>query len=246
MEKNFKLTLSYDGTRWRGWQKQGNTGSTIQGKLEDLLGRLFGTPVEISGAGRTDAGVHAAGQVANFHIDTDMTAEELLRRLRHMLPPDIGLLAVEEVPLRFHSRLSAIEKTYCYRIWNSETPNVFLQRYTYQVPAVLDLQAMQAGADLFLGTHDFRAFCSNRHYKKSTVRTITAFRIERLGEEVRMTVTGDGFLYNMVRILAGTLLEVGLGRRRPEEIPALLEGRSRPAAGETAPAKGLCLLQVRY
>ena len=246
MEKNFKLTLSYDGTRWRGWQKQGNTGSTIQGKLEDLLGRLFGTPVELSGAGRTDAGVHAAGQVANFHIDTDMTAEELLRRLRHMLPPDIGLLTVEEVPLRFHSRLSAIEKTYCYRIWNSETPNVFLQRYTYQVPAVLDLQAMQAGADLFLGTHDFRAFCSNRHYKKSTVRTITAFRIERLGEEVRMTVTGDGFLYNMVRILAGTLLEVGLGRRRPEEIPALLEGRSRPATGETAPAKGLCLLQVRY
>ena len=246
MEKNFKLTLSYDGTRWKGWQRLKTTDNTIQGKLEDLLSRLFGQPVEVTGAGRTDAGVHAAGQVANFHINTDMQAADLCRRLRHMLPPDIGLIQAEEVPARFHSRLSALEKTYCYRVWNSEVPNVFLQRYTYQLPGPLNLEAMQAAAACFTGTHDFRAFCSGRYAEKSTTRTITRFTVERQGDEIRMTVSGDGFLYNMVRILAGTLLEIGQGRRDTAEIPALLESRTRSNAGETAPARGLCLMEVRY
>jgi tRNA pseudouridine38-40 synthase len=244
--KNFKLTLSYDGTRYRGWQRQGNTDNTIQGKVEGLLSKLFDTPIEISGAGRTDAGVHAQGQVANFHVDTTMTADELCRRLRHMLPGDIGLMAVEEVPPRFHSRLSAVEKTYCYRIWNSDTPNVFLARYTHQVPGPLDVDAMEQAAQQFVGTHDFLGFCSNKHFKKSSVRTIHSFRVERVGDEVRLTVTGDGFLYNMVRIMAGTLLEVGQGRRDGADIPAMLAEKNRLAAGETAPAKGLCLVEVRY
>ncbi len=244
--KNFKLTLSYDGTRYRGWQRQGNTSNTIQGKLEYLLTQLFDVPVELAGAGRTDAGVHAAGQVANFHVETDMGAESLCRRLRHMLPADIGLLRVEEVPSRFHSRLSAVEKTYCYRIWNSEVPNVFIQRFVHQVPGNLDLDAMARAAQLFVGTHDFRGFCSNKQFKKASVRTVRSFAVERLGGEVRLTVTGDGFLYNMVRILAGTLLEVGQGKRAPEDIPAMLAQRDRLAAGQTAPAKGLCLMEVRY
>jgi tRNA pseudouridine38-40 synthase len=244
--KNFKLTLSYDGTRYRGWQRQGNTDNTIQGKVEGLLSKLFDTPIEISGAGRTDAGVHAQGQVANFHVDTTMTADELCRRLRHMLPGDIGLMAVEEVPPRFHSRLSAVEKTYCYRVWNSDTPNVFLARYTHQVLGPLDVAAMARAAQQFVGTHDFLGFCSNKHFKKSSVRTIHSFRVERMGDEVRLTVTGDGFLYNMVRIMAGTLLEVGQGRRDGADIPAMLAEKNRLAAGETAPAKGLCLVEVRY
>jgi tRNA pseudouridine38-40 synthase len=244
--KNFKLTLSYDGTRYRGWQRQGNTDNTIQGKVEGLLSKLFDTPIEISGAGRTDAGVHARGQVANFHVDTTMTADELCRRLRHMLPGDIGLMAVEEVAPRFHSRLSAVKKTYCYRVWNSDTPNVFLARYTHQVPGPLDVDAMARAAQQFVGTHDFLGFCSNKHFKKSSVRTIHRFQVERVGDEVRLTVTGDGFLYNMVRIMAGTLLEVGQGRRDGADIPATLAEKNRLVAGETAPAKGLCLVEVRY
>ena len=243
---NFRMLLAYDGTRYRGWQRLGTSGDTIQGKLETTLGRILGAPVEVSGSGRTDAGAHAAGQVASFRAETALGAAQILRELRRYLPEDIGVLSLEEAPPRFHARLSATGKTYRYRVWNSAAPNVFERRYVYHMPEPLDLAAMERAASDLLGTHDFLAFCSNKHLKKSSVRTITELQIQRIGPEIRFTVTGDGFLYNMVRILVGTLLEVGLHRREADGIPAILESRRRENAGETAPARGLCLMEVFY
>lgn len=243
---NFRMVLSYDGTRYQGWQRQGNTKNTIQARLEQTLSRILETPVEVHGSGRTDAGAHALGQVVSFRAETAQSPQAILRALRHSLPEDIGALSLEEAPPRFHARLSAAGKTYRYRVWNSERPNVLERRYLYALPAPLDLAAMERAAQDLLGTHDFRSFCANGRLKKSSVRTIRALEIQRLGEEVRFTVTGDGFLYNMVRILVGTLLEVGLHRRDPESIPAILAARQRAAAGETAPARGLCLMEVYY
>lgn len=246
MMKNFRMLLAYDGTRYRGWQRLGNSEDTIQGKLETTLSRILATPVEVSGSGRTDAGAHAAGQVASFRAETTMDAERILRELRRYLPEDIGVLALKEAPPRFHARLSAVGKTYVYRVWNTDRPNVFERRYVYQLPDDLDIPAMERAASDLLGTHDFMAFCSNKRLKKSSTRTIERLDIERIDEEVRFTITGDGFLYNMVRILAGTLLEIGLHRRPEDCIPAILESRCRENAGETAPARGLCLMEVFY
>lgn len=244
--KNYRLILSYDGTRFRGWQKQGNTDNTIQAKLETLLSRLLSQPVEVAGSGRTDAGVHARGQVCSFRAETDMDTEIMLKRLREYLPEDIGAESLEEAAPRFHARLNAREKTYVYRIWNSELPNVFERRYMYTYPAELDVDAMRRAGELMCGEHDFLAFCSNKHMKKSSVRNLKAVEIERLGNELRISLTGDGFLYNMVRIIVGTLLEVGTGKRNAEEIPGIIASLDRTRAGETAPAQGLILWEVRY
>ena len=169
---NFRLDLCYDGTRYRGWQRLGNSDATIQGKLEQVLGRMTGQAVEVIGSGRTDAGVHALGQVANFHADTAMTAPEILAYLRAYLPEDIGVTAVTAVDERFHSRYNALEKTYCYRIFHSDSPCVFQRRYVYQMAEPLDLEAMEAGAARLLGQHDFLPFSSLKKAKKSTVRTL--------------------------------------------------------------------------
>ena len=157
--RNFRLTLCYDGSRYSGWQKQGNTGNTIQEKIEALLTRLLGQPVEIAGCGRTDAGVHARRQVCSFRAETDMGCAELLARLRQYLPEDIGALSLEEAPPRFHARLSCTEKGYLYRIWNSDAPNVFERKYVYRYPSVLDTDAMRRAAQALIGEHDFTAFC---------------------------------------------------------------------------------------
>lgn len=244
--RNLKLLLCYDGTRYRGWQRLGDSDNTIQGKLEAVLTRMVGHPVEVIGSGRTDAGAHALGQTANFHCQTAMNCREIREYLRQYLPEDIGVISVEEVPERFHSRYCAIEKTYRYRVWNSEFPCVFERRFVYEVEEPLDVAAMQEAAQVFLGAHDFSAFCSNKRFKKSAVRSISRFVVERQGPEVVFTVTGDGFLYNMVRILVGTLLDVGMGVRRTQSLPEVLEGRSRENAGPTVPARGLCLMEVRY
>jgi len=175
-----------------------------------------------------------------------MTCVEILAYLRQYLPEDIGVISVEEVDDRFHSRFHAVEKTYRYRIWNSDAPCVFDRKYVWQISEPLDVAAMDEAAQLFLGSHDFLAFCSNKHFKKSSVRTITAFRVERIGPEIQFFVTGDGFLYNMVRILVGTLVSIGRGERTKEEIPGILASRVREHAGETAPARGLCLMEVQY
>lgn len=244
--RNFKLLIAYDGSRYNGWQRLGNTDNTIQGKLEAVLSRMVETPVEVIGSGRTDAGAHALGQVANFHIHTEKTPDEIGTYLRHYLPEDIGVLSVEEVDDRFHSRYNAKEKTYCYRIWNSETPCVFERKYVWPVAERLNLCAMKDASTHFLGTHDFTAFCSNKRLKKSAVRSIYALDIEQVGPELRFTVHGNGFLYNMVRIMVGTLLKVGRGELSPQDIPLILESKDRTKAGETVPARGLCLMEVRY
>jgi len=246
MMKNFRLTLCYDGTRYRGWQKQGNTPDTLQGKMEALLSRLLEQEVEVNGSGRTDAGAHARMQVASFRADTELEAEMLLAEIRRYLPEDVGAVSLVEAAPRFHARLNCTGKTYVYRIWNSEEPNVFERRYLWRMTEELDLAAMRRAAQALCGRHDYKAFCSNKRMKKSTVRTVESIDIERVGGEIRFTVSGDGFLYNMVRILVGTLVEVGRGERPAESMETILDSLDRQQAGATAPACGLILWEVRY
>ena len=243
--RNLRLDICYDGTRYRGWQRLPGKDDTIQGKLETALSRILGEPIEISGSGRTDAGVHARGQVANFHCESTMTAPEILENLRRYLPEDIGIYSCRDVSERFHARLNAKEKTYRYRIWNSEQPCVFERRFVTVMPEELDVDAMNRAARHLLGQHDFAAFCGNAKMKKSTVRFIRSLTVDRHGEEIHITVTGNGFLHNMVRIIVGTLVEAGRGERNPDSIPALFEGK-RADAGFLAPAQGLCLMEVYY
>lgn len=244
--RNFKMVLQYEGTRYQGWQRQESTGNTIQGKLEALLSRMCGERVELQGSGRTDAGVHAKAQVANVHMQTDMTPYEILGYMNRYLPEDIGVLSVEEVPERFHSRLHAKGKTYCYRVINSSLPHVFERRYAYVYPDRLDTEAMERAAELLVGTHDFAAFTSAKRGKKKTVRTIEEIRIEKEGDMLSFFFSGNGFLFHMVRILMGTLLEVGTGRMRAEAINEILASESREQAGPLVPALGLTLMEVRY
>ena len=243
--RNLRLDICYDGTRYRGWQRLPGADNTIQGKLEQTLSRILGEEIEISGSGRTDAGAHALGQVANFHCGNPMPAEEILSQLRRYLPEDIGIYSCREVAPRFHARLNAATKTYRYRIWNSDAPCVFQRRYLTVMPDVLDISAMEKAAEYLLGEHDFSAFCAAKSKKKSTVRRIDAITITREGEELSFDVTGNGFLYNMVRILVGTLVEVGLHKRSAHSIPALF-GANRAEAGALMPAQGLCLMEVTY
>ena len=243
---NYKLTIQYDGSRYDGWQRQGNTDNTIQGKIEGVLSRLTGESVEIHGAGRTDAGVHAEGQVASVKLPGKQPAAEVMAYLNQYLPEDIAVVDVQEVDERFHARLTAVGKVYRYDIRLGSTPNVFRRKYQYRVTEPLDVAAMKKAAEYLTGTHDYRAFCSNKRYKKSTVRTVTAIDIVVEGADMSITFRGDGFLYNMVRILTGTMLEVGLGERKPEDMPAILDSLDRTRAGKTAPAQGLTLVQVEY
>ena len=243
--RNIRLLICYDGTRYRGWQRLPGADNTIQGKLEKTLSRILGEDVEIIGSGRTDTGVHARGQVANFHTRSDMPCQQLLSQLRRYLPEDIGIYSCKDVSERFHARLNAKTKTYCYRLWNSEEPCVFDRRFVTIYPEKLDLEAMEQAAEKLLGTHDFSAFCANKNMKKSTVRYIESFDIRRDGNEIRFTVTGNGFLHHMVRIMVGTLLEVGRGERQPETIPQLF-GAPRSESGELISACGLCLMEVSY
>lgn len=243
--KNYKLTVCYDGSRYRGWQKQGNTENTIQAKLEAILSRLLGQDIAVHGSGRTDAGVHARAQVCSFRAETDMACDVMLTKLREFLPEDIGALSLEEAEGRFHARLSCREKTYVYRLWNSAQPNVFERRYMYRCEDELDLEAMRAGAALLLGRRDFTAFSTHRG-NKSAVRELREIRLERMGCELRFSFTGDGFLYNMVRILTGTLIEIGRHEKAPEDIPCIFAAGKRENAGFTAPAHGLILWKVEY
>ena len=244
--RNFKVTLQYEGTRYQGWQKQESTDKTIQGKLEALLSKMAGTKVEIQGSGRTDAGVHAAGQVANFHLDTDQSPSQIMDYMNFYLPEDIAVISIEEVPERFHSRLNAKGKTYLYRVINSPVPHIFDRKYAWTVEEKLDVDAMRKAAAFLEGTHDYKAFTSLKKSKKSTVRTVERILIECVDDEIRFTFRGDGFLYHMVRIMMGTLIEVGLHKKKPEEITGIFEKGLRENAGELVPAKGLTLLEVRY
>ena len=239
------LTLRYDGTAYHGWQVQPNA-VTVQQTLQDAVEAVTGVRAGITGCSRTDAGVHARMQVCSFRADTELSPAELLEGIRRYLPDDIGAESLELPPPRFHARLNCRRKSYVYRIWNSAEPNVFERKYLYFFPQALDADAMRRAAALLCGTHDYTAFCANRHMKKSAVRTVESIDIERIGGELRLTLTGDGFLYNMVRIIAGTLIEVGSGRRRAEEMPDILASLDRGRAGFTAPPQGLFLWNVEY
>lgn len=242
---NYRLLIQYDGTRYAGWQRQTLTKETVQGKIEDVLGRMTGEKVEIIGAGRTDAGVHARGQVANVHLAKEMKTKELRDYLNHYLPEDICVMEVSEVSDRFHSRLNAGTKTYQYRISTDKIKNVFERKYIYELNEELDVKKMREAATYLTGTHDFQGYCA-RKMKKSTVRRIDAIEFHEPDGELQIFYRGNGFLYHMVRILTGTLIEVGKGERSPESVTEALRTGERAKAGYTAPAKGLCLVRVEY
>ncbi|MGM9537284.1 MAG: tRNA pseudouridine(38-40) synthase TruA [Candidatus Onthomonas sp.] len=244
--QNYQLILAYDGSRYQGWQGQGNTPNTIQAKVQAVLERMCGQPVTLQASGRTDAGVHAMGQVVSCQLETALSCPEILAYLNRYLPEDIGALSIAPAPPRFHARLSARGKVYAYRIWNSPLPDVFGRKYRYALPQALDLAAMEQAGRLLEGEHDFRSFCGLTRYKKSTVRRIDSISISREGEVVTLRFHGNGFLNRMVRILSGTLVEVGLGLRTPESMSEVLEARDRASAAGALPPQGLMLEQVFY
>ena len=248
MKNNIRITLEYDGSRYDGWQKQGNTDNTIQGKLENVLFRMAGEEIEVHGSGRTDAGVHARGQVANFHINAEICpdGESAREYLNRYLPDDIRVLSAKIVPERFHSRLSATSKTYGYYVETGDKKNVFERKYVYGFGKKLDLEAMRRAAGFLIGEHDFKSFCANRRMKKSTVRRIDEIKIVEHGTKIELLYTGNGFLYNMVRIIAGTLLLAGAGKLDRVGMRRIIDAKDRAAAGATAPPEGLYLNRVTY
>lgn len=246
MEKNYKMLLAYDGTRYQGWESHKAGDMTIQGKLVNVIEHLAGAPVEVIGCGRTDAGVHAKGMVANVKLDVNMNSEEIKSYLNHYLPEDIAVLDVSVASERFHSRYNAVGKTYCYTCYIGSTKPVFDRKYVYALDEKPDVARMCEAAELLVGTHDFASFCANKKKKKSTVRTVDKIAITVDGDYLKFTVHGDGFLHHMVRILVGTLLEVGWGKRSVESMTELLAAEKRAQAGVTAPAQGLCMVSVDY
>lgn len=242
----YKMQIQYDGRRYNGWQRQGNTENTIQGKIEETLSRILSKAVEIQGAGRTDAGVHAIAQVASFHTETDGDVKEWKNELNRYLPKDIRILSLERERERFHARLSAKGKTYRYLIDNGEVADVFARAYSMRVESPLSVERMEKAAALLTGTHDYKAFCGNPRMKKSTVRTVDSISIAREQGKIQLEYHGDGFLFHMVRILTGTLIEVGLGKKEPEEMTDILESLNRQKAGFCAESQGLFLVEVDY
>ena len=246
MEKNYKLKISYDGSRYFGWEHQPDR-ETIQGKIETVLARMVDKDmVDVIGAGRTDAGVHARAMIANVHLDTPMSPEEIRDYANRYLPDDIVILEVREAADRFHARYKAVGKTYQYTCFDGPVKPVFDRKYYTPLDQELDVEAMQEAAHFLEGKHDYKSFCGNSRMKKSTVRIVDTITVRRRKGYVYLTFHGTGFLQNMVRIMSGTLIEVGLGRKRPEEVGEILEACGRKVAGPTAPAKGLCLLKVDY
>lgn len=246
--KRILLTIAYDGTNYSGWQKQKDPAVvTVEGELTKGLRQLFRNPeLECIGASRTDAGVHALGQRAIIDVETTIPAEKIPLAIRSFLPADIVVTKAEEVPDTFHPRFDCVKKTYEYRFWNSPVKNPKERLYSAYVQKPLNLEKMNAGAKAFLGTHDFAAFCAAGAQVSTTVRTIFDCHVERAGERVCVYVTGDGFLYNMVRIIAGTLLAVGMGRIAPEDVAEIIESKDRSKAGQTAEPQGLTLQKIFY
>ena len=248
MEKNYKLKISYDGSRYFGWEHQPDR-ETIQGKIETVLARMVDKDmVDVIGAGRTDAGVHARAMIANVHLDTRMSPEEIRDYANRYLPDDIAILEVREAADRFHARYKAVGKTYQYTCFDGPVKPVFDRKYYTPLDQELDVEAMQEAAHFLEGKHDYKSFCGNKKMKKSTVRTIFRITVEQDAGSglVKLEFEGNGFLQNMVRILTGTLIEVGLGKRDAGSMPEILAALDRQAAGYTAPAEGLCLQQVFY
>jgi tRNA pseudouridine38-40 synthase len=250
MKQNYKFLISYDGTRFHGWEKQPGNDMTIQGKLENVLSRMVGVnngeTVNVIGAGRTDAGVHARAMTANAVLETEKSELEIMEYMNSYLPEDISVNDVKVCSDRFHARYNAIGKTYRYTCWCGESKPVFDRKYVTVLDRTPDIAKMEKAAEYLVGIHDFKSFCGNTHMKKSTVRNVDTINIERSGNYIRFYFHGNGFLQNMVRILTGTLLEVGYGRMQPEDIKNVLEACDRNMAGPTARPEGLCMMKVDY
>lgn len=243
---NYKLVIQYDGGRYKGWQRLGNGESTIQGKIENVLSEMTGEKIEIIGCSRTDAGVHAIAQIANFKMAKDMSVWEVKNYLNKYLPNDISVLEAGLAPDRFHARYNAKDKTYLYKIWNKEYSNPFMRKHSMHVEKKLNIAKMRKAAEFFIGSHDFTAFSNAKSKKKSMVREIYAIEIEEVDGFIQIRVRGNGFLYNMVRKIVGTLIAVGLGEMNGDAIPAIINSKDRSKAGVTADSCGLYLEKVDF
>lgn len=243
--RNIKLIIEYDGKGFNGWQKQSDR-LNIQGEIEKAIEEITGEKVDLTASGRTDAGVHSLGQTANFKTDSKIPTEKFAKAINSRLKKSIVIKSAEEVDEKFHSRYSVKSKTYRYIINNSENGTAIYRGLEYHVPMKLDYEKMNEAIKYFIGEHDFKAFKASGTSSKSSVRKILDGSVRKEGERVIIEVTGTGFLYNMVRIISGTLLDVGLGKIKPEDIPSIIESKDRTKAGKTLPAHGLYLLQVNY
>jgi tRNA pseudouridine38-40 synthase len=243
--RNVKAVIEYDGTEYSGFQRQPGR-RTIQGELERALSQVMKEPIRLAGAGRTDAGVHAAGQVISFATSCSIPADRICVALNSVLPRDIVLLKAEGTDAEFHARYSAKQRVYEYSILNADQPSALQGRYAWHIPERLNLTAMRKGAAYLVGVHDFAAFSLSQRDGKSTVRDLSVLEISRCGDMTRVLLKASGFLHSMARGIVGTLVEVAQGRRCPEDMKTILEGKDRGAAGKTAPALGLCLLEVIY
>lgn len=243
---NYKLTIQYDGGRYQGWQRLGNSENTIQGKIESVLTEMVGEPIEIIGCSRTDSGVHALSQIANFKSDINMTEAEVMNYLNRYLPRDISIVEVTLVPERFHARYNAKEKTYLYKIWNEQYTNPFMRKYSMHVEESLNIPSMIKASHYFIGSHDFTSYSNAKSKKKSMVREIYSIDIEENAGFIEIRVRGNGFLYNMVRKIVGTLIEVGLGEIDAGNIPSILESKERIQTGRMADPAGLYLENVDF
>mgnify|MGYP005977161277 CR=1 FL=1 len=243
--RRIKLTVAYDGCNYSGWQIQPNV-ITIESVLNEALSLLFKEEIHVIGASRTDTGVHALGNIAVFDTEARMPGDKVSYALNQRLPQDIRIEDSREVPLDFHPRHCNSRKTYEYKILNREFPLPTYRLYVHFTYVPLDVTRMQQAADYLVGEHDFKSFCGAGAQVKTTVRTIYDFQIKKEDDEICMRITGSGFLYNMVRILAGTLIEVGSGARKPEDMLEIIEAKDRKKAGATAPARGLTLIKIQY
>lgn len=243
--RNIKLVLEYDGTAYNGWQLQ-EKGASIQGEVEKAVLRSIGERISLKGSGRTDAGVHALGQVANFLTNSTIPGDRIRYALNNELPSDIRVMLSEEVDLDFHSRFNATHKRYRYRLYTGEVERPMLRNYSYHFKYPINVELIEHASKYFLGTHDYQSFKGRRSITKSTVRTINRIDVAQKGEMVDISIDGQSFLRNMVRIMVGTLVEIGSGQRDRDSIPWILQQRNRSFAGHTAPAKGLFLEKVYY
>ena len=243
--RNLRIDIEYDGSRYFGWQVQEGK-PTVQGELERAIKEIAGTPTTLIGSGRTDAGVHAVGQVANFRTPCRIPDVKWPQALNAHLPTDIRVVAAKEVPLEFHSQFGAKRKTYVYTVLNRDVASAIERDHCHHVRRPLDVAAMSEAAQHLVGTHDYRAFGSEMAEKEKTVRTIDQVKVIADRALVRFLFKGSGFLYNQVRAMVGTLLDVGLGKTKPDHVKAVLESLDRTKAGANVPAKGLCLISVEY
>lgn len=244
--RNIKLLIEYDGGRYKGWQKLKDNSLTIQEKFENLLSKMTNEEISVIGCGRTDASVHALNYCANFHTNSNMSTDDMFKYINKFLPEDIKVKLVKDCSERFHARYNALNKTYLYRINNNKSHNIFNRHYEYSIIEKLDIEKMQQATDYLIGTHDFQSFTTMKSKKKSTIKTINSITILNNENHIDIEINGNSFLWHMVRIIVGTLIEVGKNNLAPEDIISILKKCKREFSGPKAPAYALFLKNVEY